>query len=82
MLKVVYDTNIIISAALKEEGLPALLLSLVLEGKVRLFLSQTLLEEYEGVLKRPKFKLDKKEVEKLIGQSELLLPYGRSFLIQ
>ena len=47
MHKVVYDTNMIFSAALKEKGLPDLLLSLVLEDKVRLFISEALLEEYQ-----------------------------------
>ncbi|MBU1486882.1 putative toxin-antitoxin system toxin component, PIN family [bacterium] len=57
MLKAVFDTNIIVSAAIKKEGLPALLLSLFLEGKINLFISPPLLAEYEEVLKRPKFGL-------------------------
>jgi predicted nucleic acid-binding protein len=39
MIKAVYDTNVIVSAALYEESLPALLLSLALEGEVGLFVS-------------------------------------------
>lgn len=66
MFKAVYDTNIIVSAALHKDRLPGLLLSLALEGKVRLFVSGKLLREYEGVLERPKFKLDKKEVKNLM----------------
>lgn len=54
MFKAVYDTNVIVSAALHKDRLPASLLSLALEGKVRLFVSEELLREYEGVLKRPK----------------------------
>ncbi len=53
MFKAVYDTNVIVSAALHKDRLPASLLSLALEGKVRLFVSEELLREYEGILKRP-----------------------------
>ena len=67
MFKVVYDTNIIVSTVLHKDRLPASLLSLALEGKVRLFVSEELIREYEGVLKRPKFKLGKKEIENLMN---------------
>ena len=67
MFKAVYDTNIIVSAVLHKDRLPASLLSLALEGKVRLFVSEELIREYEGVLKRPKFKLGKKEIENLMN---------------
>lgn len=66
MFKAVYDTNVIVSAVLHKDRLPASLLSLALKSKVRLFLSEELLREYEGVLKRPKFKLGEKEVENLM----------------
>jgi hypothetical protein len=66
MLKAVYDTNIIVSAILHKGRLPASLLSLALESKVRLFVSKELLKEYERVLKRPKFKLEEKEIENLM----------------
>jgi hypothetical protein len=68
MLKVVFDTNIIVSAALYEKSLPALLLSLGLEDKVRFFVSPALLNEYETVLKRPRFKLDYREITELMGE--------------
>ncbi|MFQ6052396.1 MAG: putative toxin-antitoxin system toxin component, PIN family [Candidatus Hydrothermarchaeota archaeon] len=66
MLKAVYHTNIIVSAVLHKDRLSASLLSLALEDKVRLFVSEELLGEYEGILKRSKFKLDRKEVENLM----------------
>jgi len=68
MLKVVFDTNVIVSAALYERSLPALLLSLALEDKVRFFVSPALLNEYGTVLKRPRFKLGHKEIRDLIGK--------------
>jgi putative PIN family toxin of toxin-antitoxin system len=66
MIKAGYDTNVIVSAALYEESLPALLLSLALEDEVRLFVSPALLHEYETVLKRPRFKLDENEIMELM----------------
>lgn len=66
MLKVVVDTNVIVSAALYEKSLPALVLSLGLEGSVRFFVSPALLNEYEAVLKRPRFKLGHREVAELM----------------
>jgi putative PIN family toxin of toxin-antitoxin system len=66
MCKAVYDTNIIVSAVLHKDRLPTSLLSLALEGKVRLFVSEELLREYDGVLKRPEFKPVEKEVENLM----------------
>jgi putative PIN family toxin of toxin-antitoxin system len=68
MLKVVFDTNIIVSAALYEKSLPALLLSLGLEDKVRFFVSPALLNEYEAVLNRPRFKLGHREITELMGK--------------
>ena len=68
MLKVVFDTNVIVSAALYEKSLPALLLSLALEDKVRFFVSTALLNEYETVLTRPRFKLGHQEITELIGK--------------
>ncbi len=68
MLKVVFDTNVIVSAALYEKSLPALLLSLGLEDKVRFFVSPALLNEYEAVLKRPRFKLGQRQITELMGK--------------
>jgi hypothetical protein len=71
MLKVVFDTNVIVSAALFEKSLPALLLSLGLEEKVRFFVSPALLNEYEEVLRRPCFKLGHREITELMRKIHL-----------
>ena len=54
-LKVVYDTNVVVSAVLKVGSIPASLLALAMGRHVRLFLSPPILAEYSAVLKRPKF---------------------------
>jgi len=59
---VVLDTNVIVSAHLKEEGLERFVLDLALARKLQLFLSDEILEEYEGVLMRPAFKLSPAKV--------------------
>ena len=59
---VVLDTNVIVSAHLKEEGLERFVLDLVLAHKLQVFLSDEILGEYEGVLARTKFKLSPAKV--------------------
>src|ERR1051325_10172527 len=54
-LKVVYDTNILVSANLKPESLIASLVALAFAKQVRLFYSRPILDEYRDVLARPKF---------------------------
>ena len=61
--KVVYDTNVVVSAALKPGSLPASLVALAIQKQVRLFLSPAIVEEYTEVLKRPTFPFDPKMVE-------------------
>src|SRR6476646_2762961 len=59
---VVLDTNVIVSAHLKEEGLERFVLDLALARKLQLFLSDEILEEYAGVLARAAFKLSPAQV--------------------
>src|SRR5437870_5241507 len=68
MIRVVYDTNIVVSAALKPGSIPAFLLALALEQQVSLCLSPLIWEEYRAVLKRPKFGLSAKAVERMLQE--------------
>ncbi len=54
MLRVVLDTNVLISAILFG-GKPRQILEKAIRGEIRLCLSEPILEEVKGVLKRPKF---------------------------
>jgi uncharacterized protein len=54
-LRIVLDTNVLISAALKPQGLPALAVHLVAFRAVELFVSEVVLAEYREVFSRPKF---------------------------
>lgn len=53
-VKVVLDTNIVISASLGKEGNPAKIFELAIEGKLENFTSNALLEEVRGVFGREK----------------------------
>lgn len=62
MIKLVVDTNVIVSANIKKRGAESRLLDLILDRKVELYISSAIFTEYEGVLSRPKFRLDPKLV--------------------
>jgi len=55
-LKVVLDTNILVSALFPSQGKSSDILSLVLEGKLQACYSQKIMDEYDEVLSRDKFK--------------------------
>ncbi|GHV85879.1 hypothetical protein AGMMS50230_14870 [Spirochaetia bacterium] len=54
-MRVVLDTNVIISAFIKSRSNPADILQMVLERKLSLCFNPAILSEYEGVTGRPKF---------------------------
>ncbi len=58
-LRLVVDTNIVISAALKPEGLQRTVLLLAITKPSRLYVSAPILEEYRTVLSRPEFQIRK-----------------------
>ena len=58
MIRVVIDTNVVVSANLSEEGIPASILDLAANRKILMLVSHPILAEYEEVLHRPRLKLD------------------------
>ena len=58
MMNVVIDTNVLVSALLNANGLPAKILRLVLERKIKLFYDNRMVTEYRTVLRRDKFHFD------------------------
>jgi len=66
LLKVVPDTNIVVSAHLQGAGLPAFVLDLALASKIQLYVTAEILEEYEAVLRRPRFGIDSKKITQSI----------------
>ncbi|PYP82746.1 MAG: putative toxin-antitoxin system toxin component, PIN family [Blastocatellia bacterium AA13] len=55
MIRVVLDTNIIVSALLNDEGNEAAVLLLALQRTLRLYISPSILTEYNDVLHRLEF---------------------------
>ncbi|MDO9528979.1 MAG: putative toxin-antitoxin system toxin component, PIN family [Syntrophales bacterium] len=56
MIKVVLDTNVVVSAYLVPAGKPAEILSLARKGKLHIFLSREIVDEIERTLLSPKLK--------------------------
>ncbi len=56
MIRVVLDTNIVVSALLQPLGPPAQVFLLVLGNAVQMCISGRIFAEYEEVLRRPKFR--------------------------
>lgn len=57
-MRVVLDTNVLVSAFLKPQSKPAKILRLILQGKLDIVISAPILSEYDDVLTRPKFNLE------------------------
>ena len=58
-LRLVLDTNVLLSAALKPNGLERTALILSITKPARLYVSTAILEEYAEVLSRPELKIRK-----------------------
>jgi putative PIN family toxin of toxin-antitoxin system len=58
-LRLVIDTNVVISAALKPEGLQRTTFLLAITKPARLYVSRPILDEYAEVLSRPELKIRK-----------------------
>jgi putative PIN family toxin of toxin-antitoxin system len=56
-LRLVIDTNILVSAALKPDGLQRTILFLAMTKPARLYVTGAILAEYREVLARPEFKI-------------------------
>jgi uncharacterized protein len=58
-LRLVLDTNIVVSAALKPDGLQRTVVVLALTKPARWYVTEPILEEYREVLGRPELKIRK-----------------------
>ena len=66
-LKCVLDTNIIISAAISEEGYPAKIFDAAVNKEIKLYVSEDIISEYKDVLSRDYFKISREKVGKMIN---------------
>ncbi|GHV81862.1 PIN domain-containing protein [Spirochaetia bacterium] len=72
-MKVVLDTNVIVSAFLNPKGIPGEIVSLVLSEKIILCYDNKILSEYTDVLTRSKFNFNKELVTDFL---EFIKIYG------
>ena len=54
-MKIVVDTNVLVSALIRPEGIPARILDLIITGQVKIVLDHRIYAEYQDVLLRPEF---------------------------
>ncbi|MCO5051172.1 MAG: putative toxin-antitoxin system toxin component, PIN family [Verrucomicrobiae bacterium] len=67
-MKIVLDTNVVVSGLLQARGNPACILSLVLSGATRICHDKRILAEYSEVPARPRFKLDPQRVRNVLSK--------------
>ncbi|GHU98202.1 PIN domain-containing protein [Spirochaetia bacterium] len=72
-MKVVLDTNVIVSAFLNPKGIPAEIVSLVLSEKIILCYDNKIVSEYTDVLTRSKFNFNRELVNDFL---EFVKIYG------
>ncbi len=66
-MKIVLDTNVLVSGILSSNGPPAAVLRALLTERVNLCFDERIVSEYRDVLTRTKFSFDRGLVEELIG---------------
>jgi putative PIN family toxin of toxin-antitoxin system len=80
MIRVVLDTNIVVSAYLNEDGLPFFIVKIALARVVQMCASEPVLAEYEELLQRKSYPLDRRRakllLDKLRAASTIVKPAG------
>ena len=65
-MKIVLDTNVLVSALINPEGFPAKILNLILNGRLTVLYDNRIMGEYRVVLSRKKFNFPLEMIEPLI----------------
>jgi putative PIN family toxin of toxin-antitoxin system len=80
-LRLVIDTNIVVAAALNEDGLQRTVLLIATTKPARLYVSEPIMEEYSRALARPHLQISKGLRQQLLqlikSRSHLVVPRGR-----
>ncbi len=61
-MKIVMDTNVLVSAFLKPRSNPGKILRLILQGNINIVINENILSEYDAVLTRPKFDINPDDI--------------------
>ena len=84
MIRVVIDTNVVVSANLSDEGLPAAILDLAANQRILMCVSTAVLSEYKEVLNRPRLKLAPRRIAQslaVIRKTSLLVRPARTVTV-
>jgi putative PIN family toxin of toxin-antitoxin system len=73
-MKIVLDTNVLVSGLLTPFGSSGEIVRMVSSGELILYMDARILSEYQEVLNRPKFKFDKEHVDILLN---FIIKYGQ-----
>jgi len=77
-MKIVLDTNVLISGLLSPNGFPAQILNLILNKKVTLLMDTRIYSEYAKVMRSPKFQFKPEWINPILDfikmESEFVLP--------
>ena len=65
-MKVVLDTNVLVSGMINVKGMPAQIINLLVNGRISLLYDSRILKEYEEVLGRKKFSFGKNNITPLL----------------
>jgi len=71
MLKVVLDTNVLVSSLLSSKGSPAKILDLILDNQILVAYDDRVLGEYEDVLSRPELHINPSRALAVIDHIEV-----------
>ena len=69
-MRIVPDTNVLVSAAFTKTGPPGRVVELILNGKINAVIDDRIFQEYQEVLLRPKLSIDPMEVSRLLDYFE------------
>jgi putative PIN family toxin of toxin-antitoxin system len=69
-VRIVLDTNVLVSAFLTAEGIPAQVVTLLFAGELTWLFDARILAEYAEVLARPHFKVEASEVAEVLRRIE------------
>lgn len=70
-MKIVLDTNVLVSGLLFAFGPPAEIVRLVISGDLSLLYDARILLEYKAVLLRPRFSFNSTDINDLLAQIEI-----------
>ena len=78
----VLDTNVLVSAMLKNSSVPGQIAAEALNGDIIPVLNDDIIAEYEDVLNRPKFRFDKKTIKVFLDELKKHAVYSDYGLIE